>query len=238
VAGIGATRFKPGDGVFGYTSLMRDGAYAEWMVARETELALAPASLEFTHAAALPVSSLTAWQSLFDTAKLSKGQTVLVHAAAGGVGSVAVQLAAWKGAKVIGTASATNADFVRRLGASTVIDYAKTPFETVARDVDVVFATRGGEVLERSWGVLKRGGVLVSIVDAPSEERAKQHGVRAASVYVKPNSTQLAEIARLVDDGKLAAQVEKVLPLGQARQAHELSRTGHTRGKIVLVPGP
>jgi NADPH:quinone reductase-like Zn-dependent oxidoreductase len=159
---------------------------------------------------------------------------VLIHGAAGGVGSFAVQLAKWKGTHVIGTASARNQAFIQELGADESIDYTKTRFDDVVRDVDVVFDTVAGETQTRSWKVLKKGGILVSVASPPSAEDAVKNGVRQAFVFMVPNASQLAEIAKLVDSGKLKPVVETVLPLSEARRAHELSQTGHTRGKIVL----
>ncbi|MEP0834615.1 NADP-dependent oxidoreductase [Microcoleus sp. AS-A8] len=227
-------KFKLGDPVYGYTSLLRDGAYAEFIVAKQEEIALKPASLDFIQAAAIPIAALTTWQALFDTAALQVNQKVLIHAASGGVGSIAVQLAKAKGAYVIGTASARNADFVRELGVDEFIDYQSTPFETVVHDVDVVFDTIGGDTQERSFGVLRTGGFLVSIVGAPSQELTAQHDVRSAMLPAQPNATQLSEITQLIDAGKVKPFVETVLPLSQARQAHEMSQSGRTRGKIVL----
>jgi NADPH:quinone reductase-like Zn-dependent oxidoreductase len=159
---------------------------------------------------------------------------VLIHAAAGGVGSFAVQLAKWKGARVIGTASKRNHDFLRTWGADETIDYTGTRFEDVVHNVDVVLDTMAGDTQTRSWKVLKKGGILVSILAPPSPEEATAHGVRPGYVFVQPSATQLAEIAKLVDSGKLRPVVETVLPLSEARQAQELNKTGHTRGKIVL----
>ncbi len=227
-------QFQTGDAVYGYTSLYRDGAYAEFIVAKTTEIALKPTSVDFLEAAAIPVAALTPWQALFDTAGLSANQRVLIHAASGGVGSLAVQLAKAKGAYVIGTASARNADFLRKLGTDEIIDYQTTKFETVVQDVDVVFDTIGGDTQERSFGVLRKDGWLVSIVSPPSQETAAQHGVRSTMVGVQPDGGQLKEIAALVDSGKLKPYVETVLPLKEARQAHELSQSGRTRGKIIL----
>jgi NADPH:quinone reductase-like Zn-dependent oxidoreductase len=185
-------------------------------------------------AAAVPVGALTAWQALFDTAKLQENQKVLIHAASGGVGSMAVQLAKAKGAYVIGTASARNADFVRELGVDEFIDYQSTPFETVVHDVDVVLDTIGSDTQVRSFGVLRKDGFLVSIVELPSPELTTQHGVRSAMLPAQPNAAQLNEITELIDSGKLKPFVETVLPLSEARQAHEMSQSGRTRGKIVL----
>src|SRR5437899_749317 len=168
---------------------------------------------------------------------LSKGQKILIHGAAGGVGSIAVQLAKWKGAHVIGTASGRNQAFLRELGVDERIDYENTRFEDVVHDVDAVLDTLGGDTQNRSWKVLKKGGILVSIVAPPSAEEAANHGVRSAFMSVHPSSAQLSEIAKLVDAGKLKPVVEPVLPLSDARRTHELNETGHARGKTVLKVG-
>ena len=233
-AGTGTMRLKAGDEVFSRPDIARDGAYAEYIVMRESEVALKPRSLDHIHAAALPLSGLTGWQSLFDAGGLAAGQRVLIHAAAGGVGHLAVQLAKWKGAHVIGTASERNHDFVRQLGADQIIDYDTERFEEVVQPVDVVFDTVGGDVQERSWQVLKPGGILVSIIQPPSAETAKAHGVRQAFVFTQPNAAQLAEIAQLADAEKLKVIVETILPLSDATRGQELSERGHGRGKIVL----
>lgn len=233
--GPGVTRLKVDDEVYGLPDIGRDGAYADYIVVRETAVALKPKTIDHIHAAAIPLAALTAWQSLFDAAGLGTGQKVLIHAAAGGVGSFAVQLAKWKGAKVFGTASEGNHAFLRNLGADEVIDYHATRFEDVVHDVDVVFDTMGGDTQKRSWSVLKKGGILVSILGQPSVEEAAAHGVRQAWVLVQANAEQLEALADLVDAGKLKPIVETVLPLSEARRAQELSQSGHTRGKIVLV---
>ncbi len=232
--GAAVTSVKPGDEVYGYINLVKNGAYAEYAVAKEAEVAHKPKSLNFETASAVPVAALTSWQALFGIAKLSAGQKVLIHAAAGGVGSVAVQLAKAKGAYVIGTASAHNADFLRQIGVDEVIDYTATRFEDVARDVDVVFDTIGGETQERSYSVLKPGGFLVSTVSPPSQDLGKTHGVNVGMVQAQPDAAQLAEVAAMVDAGKIKPSVETVLPLAEFQRAHELSQSGRTRGKIVL----
>ncbi len=232
--GSGVTRLKAGDEVYSRPDIARDGAYAEYIVVREAEVARKPESIDHLQAAAIPLAALTAWQSLFDAAGLSADQKVLIHAAAGGVGSFAVQLAKWRGAYVIGTASRRNQELVQSLGADEIIDYEKRRFEDAVRDVDVVFDTIGGDTQKRSWKVLKKGGILVSILGPPSAEEAAAHGVRQASVFVQPNAAELTELAKLVESGKLKPLIETVLPLPEARHAHELSQTGHTRGKIVL----
>jgi NADPH:quinone reductase-like Zn-dependent oxidoreductase len=167
-------------------------------------------------------------------ARLQPGQKVLIHAAAGGVGSFAVQLAKWKGAYVIGTASERNLQYVRDLGADEVVDYRNHVFEADAHDVDVVLDTIGGETQRRSWQTLKKGGVLISTVQPPSMEEAAAFGVCGSQVSVQPNGEQLSQIGQLADSGRLNVLVETVLPLTEARRAQELSETGHTRGKIVL----
>jgi len=231
--GSGVTKYRSGDALFGQVA-DRSGSYAEHALTMEAYVAHKPEGLDDIRAAALPVAGLVAWQSLFDTAKLTSGQTALIHGAAGGVGSFAVQFAKWKGARVIGTASGDHAAQVRQLGADEVIDYRKTKFEEVARDVDMVLDTVGGETQERSWKVLKRGGVLVSLIQQPSAEKAAAHGVHGFIVYQKGNGDQLAAIADLVVKGKVKVSVETVLPLQDARKAQEMSKSGHSGGKIVL----
>lgn len=232
--GAGVTEFKIRDEVYSRPDLARNGAYAEYIVVRENEVALKPKSIDHIHSAAIPLAALTAWQALFDAAKLSAGEKVLIHAAAGGVGSFGVQLAKWKGAYVIGTASKHNHEFLRSLGANETIDYNSTRFEDVVRDVDVVLDTMAGETQTRSWKVLRKGGTLVSILTPPSAEEAAAHGVRQAYTFVQPNPYQLVEIAKLVDTGKLKVVMGTVLPLSEAGKAHQLSQGGHVRGKIVL----
>ena len=167
------TAFKVGDAVYGMLDFMRNGAYAEYVAARPMHLALKPSSIDHIRAGAVPLASLTAWQSLFEVAGLKSGQTVLIHAAAGGVGHFAVQLAKWKGAKVIGTASAGNEGFLRELGADEVIDYRISRFEEAVHDVDVVLDTIGGDTQERSWQVLKKGGILVATLGISSPDAAR-----------------------------------------------------------------
>jgi NADPH:quinone reductase-like Zn-dependent oxidoreductase len=233
--GSGASRLKPGDEVYSRPDLARDGAYAEYIVVRESEVALKPKSIDHAKAAAIPLTGLTAWQALFDAGKLSAGQTVLIHGAAGGVGHLAVQFAKAKGARVIATASKKNHDFLRSLGADELIDYNTTKFEDVVHDVDVVLDTITGETQDRSWQVIKRGGIYVSILQPPNQEKAAARGVRAAHVFVQPNVDELDEIARLVDSGKVKPVVEKVFPLKEAAAAQQAVATHHTRGKIVLT---
>lgn len=232
--GPGTDRLKVGDEVYSRPDISRDGAYAEYIVVRESLAALKPKSIDHVHAAAIPLAAMTAWQALFDAAGLSRGQRVLIHAAAGGVGSFAVQIAKWKGAYVIGTASTRNQDFLRELGVDSAIDYQSVAFETVVRDVDVVLDTLGGDTQARSWMVLKKGGVLVSTVSPPSAQEAAARGARQVYFFLEPKLAQLEAITKLVDSGKLKSIVNTVLLLAEARLAHELSQAGHVRGKIVL----
>ena len=232
--GSDVTGFKIGDEVIARPGFNRDGSYAEFIAVPATEVVRKPKSLDHIHAAAFPHASLTAWISLISTANLSAGQTVLIHGAAGGVGHIAVQLAKLRGARVIGTASGYNQEFLHQLGVDEAIDYNTTKFEDVAQQVDVVFDTIGGDTQERSWSTLKPGGMLVSVVQPPSEERAKALGVRASLVGAFSNPAILAEVAGLIDEGKLKPYVSKVLPLCEARKAQEMIGARHTRGKIVL----
>lgn len=223
------------DRVYALASIARDGAYAEYIAVKGTEVALSPESLDFEHAAAVPLAALTAWQCLFPTAGLGAGQKILIHGAAGGVGHFAVQFARWAGAHVIGTASARNHDFLRGLGAHEVIDYAAAPFEQAVRDVDVVLDTQGGEIWNRSWQVLKAGGLMVSTLHAPPAEGLEAAaGKRGAFVFVQPDAAQLAEIAALIDSGRVAPALERLFPLREAAAAQSHSQAGHARGKIVL----
>lgn len=204
------------------------------MTIKAENVAPKPASLDFIQAAAVPQAALTAWQALFETGGLHAGQTALIHAAAGGVGTFAVQLAKWKGVNVYGTASASNLDFLRYIGVDEPIDYATLNSEAIARRVDVVLDAVGGETQDRSWIVLKPGGVLVGTVTPPSEEAAAAHDARHAFHMTHGSRQQLREIAALMDEGHIRPIVQEVIPLQEARRAHELSQTGHVRGNIVL----
>src|SRR6266705_1466807 len=230
-AGDKATQFKRGDEVY---ALVKRGVYAEYVVANATVVAKKPRTLDHVYAAAVPVAGQTALQALFEVAQLRAGQKVLIHGAAGGVGNFAVQFAKAKGAYVIGTASSRNETFLRELGVDKMVDYQKTRFEDVVHDADVVLDTIGGDTQERSFKALKKGGILVSIVQPPSQELATKYGVHALFYGAHPSSSDLTEIAKLIDSGKVRTVLETVLPLAEARRAHELSQSGHARGKIVL----
>jgi NADPH:quinone reductase-like Zn-dependent oxidoreductase len=223
-----------GDAVYALSSFCRDGSAAEFIAIRAADVAPKPQSLNFQQAAAVPLAGLTAWQALFDHAQLEKGQRVLIHGAAGGVGTYAVQLANWKGAKVIATASAQDNDFLVELGAAEVIDYARENFEEKVKDVDVVLDAVGGETQQRSWSVLRRGGILISIVSPVAAEKAASFGLRGAFFIVEPNRAQLIQLGELIDKGTLRVIVGVVLPLARAREAFQQAPTVHKRGKIVL----
>lgn len=231
--GLEITKLKKDDEVYGKILV---GCYAEYVIVKETELGRKPNNLDYNEAAAIPMGALTSWQAIFETAKLESGQKILIHAASGGVGSMAVQLAKAKGAYVIGTASAKNEKFVKNLGANEFVDYTKTNFEEVVKDVDVVFDTVGGATLERSYQVLKKGGFLVTIVEKPSQELAEKHSVTAQHIASQPNPKQFEEITQLIEQNKIKPYVEKVFSLSEAKEAQILSKEGHTRGKMILVP--
>jgi NADPH:quinone reductase-like Zn-dependent oxidoreductase len=233
--GPGVTALTKGAYVYAMLDYGRDGAEADYTITLPGELAPKPRTLDFVQAAAVPLSALTAWQGLFEQARLVAGQSVLIHGGAGGVGVFAVQLAHWAGAHVIATASARNHDFLRELGANEIIDYTTTRFEDMVHDVDLVFDTVGGDTLQRSWQALKPGGVLVSIVSPPPPaDVVKGHAVRFVWFIVEPNREQLVQIGELIDAGKLRPIIDAVFPLSQARQAYKQGTKGHMRGKIVL----
>ncbi len=235
--GAGVADDLLGEEVFGLTDFWRDGDEAEFTLALPTEFAKKPRSLNFVQAAAVPLAGLTAWQALFDRADLNAGQTLLVQGAAGGVGSFAVQLGRWAGARVIGTASARQMDFLKELGVNEVVDYTMTRFQEVVHYVDVVLDMVGGETTDLSLSVLKPGGILVSVVRQPSKEKAATYGVRSDYFIVHPDSAELTRLGELFDGGQLKPVVEKVYPLAQAREAYSRAWQGHNRGKVVLQVG-
>jgi NADPH:quinone reductase-like Zn-dependent oxidoreductase len=223
-----------GDKVFAFIGQDR-GAQSDYVVVRAVELVAMPDGLDFAAAAAVPLAAMTAWQGLFDHGDLQAGQRVLLHGAAGGVGHLAVQLAKWKGATVFATAGEKDLEFVTSLGADTVIDYKKQRFEDVATDIDLVFDTQGGETQDRSFGVIKAGGTLVSTLE-PDEARAAELGIRIAPRWhADPNAEQLGQIADLLGQGRLAVEVARSFPIEQARDAYRFAKEGHPRGKVVLT---
>ncbi|HXV44557.1 MAG TPA: NADP-dependent oxidoreductase [Anaerolineae bacterium] len=247
--GSGVTNFQIGQAICGRAP---NGTYAEYTTvlakapaltpnaersrvsAAVIPLAPKPETLSFDEAATLSGGATTAWTALFEDGGLQAGQCILIHGAAGGVGLFAVQFAKWKGAQVIGTSSTANVDFVRSIGAETVIDYITTPFEEVVRDVDFVLDTIGGETLQRSMKIVKRGGTLVSVVAEPSPELAQEYGIRAINNVVFPTSEHLRKVAQLIDKGYAKPTIRRTFALHEASQAHELVQTGHGRGRIVL----
>jgi NADPH:quinone reductase-like Zn-dependent oxidoreductase len=229
-----ATDLRVGEAVYALTDFSRDGAAAEYIAVHAADLAPKPSNLTHTQAAAVPLAALTAWQAFFDHARLAKGQRVLIHGGAGGVGTYALQLAHRAGAHVITTARQQNESFVRGLGADEFLDYTNVRFEEKVHDADVVLDTIGGDTLDRSWQVLRPGGTMVSVVaPIPAQEPAK-YGLHGVFFIVEPNRTQLLEIARLIEAGELRPIIEGTFPLADARQAFEHSLKGHNRGKIVL----
>ncbi len=231
-AGAKVTRLKIGDSVYAYP--MWGGGYAEYTVATEGEATIKPKSISFVEAAGVPLAALTAWQALIDRANLSSGQTILIHGGSGGVGSFAIQIAKACGAKVIATASTPNQDLLKQLGADVAVDYTKQKFEDIAKDVDVVLDSVGKDTLERSYGVLKKGGFIATLVARLDQAELDKHGIHGASISVKPNAGELAEITKLIDEKKIKPIVSMVLPLSDAVKAQEQAATHHTRGKIVL----
>ena len=231
-AGANVTKLKVGDAVYGYPTF--GGGWAEYVTVQEWEVAAKPASLNFVEAAAVPMGALTAWQALVDVAKLQAGQTVLIHGGSGGVGSFAVQIAKTLGARVIATASTTNQDLLKQLGADEAVDYTKTRFEDIAKDVDAVLDPVGKETLARSYDVVKKGGIVMSLVARPDPVELKKRGIRGAGISVHPDAEDLTEIAHLIDGGKIKPIVTEVLPLSEAIAAQQQAATHHTRGKVVL----
>ncbi|MFE1170916.1 NADP-dependent oxidoreductase [Streptomyces sp. NPDC058773] len=240
--GLGVTLFEPGDTVFGMPRFPHPaGAYAEYVTAPARHFARLPADLDHVRGAALPLAALTAWQALVDTAQVQPGARVLIHAAAGGVGHLAVQIAKARGAYVIGTARRAKHDFLRGLGADELIDYTEQDFATAVQDVDIVLDTIGGDYGARSLRTLRPGGSLVSILppdDSLPADQARAAGVRAQFVLVEPDRAGLQAVADLVNTGKLRVNIDSVLPLEDAAKAHALGETGRTTGKIVLTVAP
>jgi NADPH:quinone reductase-like Zn-dependent oxidoreductase len=225
-------KLKPGDAVYAY--VLWGGGWAEYAVATEGEAAPKPKSLSYIEAGAVPLAALTAWQALIDTAQLGAGQTALIHGGSGGVGSFAVQIAKERGAKVIATASTRNQDILKQLGADVAIDYTKTRFENIAKNVDVVLDTVGGETLARSYAAIKAGGIVTSLRTRPDQAELDKHRIRGAPIAVKPDADELAKIGQLIDEKKIRVVVSQVLPLTDAAKADQQAETHHTRGKVVL----
>jgi NADPH:quinone reductase-like Zn-dependent oxidoreductase len=240
--GEGVTNWKQGDEVYAYCRkpVIQFGCYAEYVVVPEGFVAPMPKTASFTQAASIPLAALTAWQSLYDAAGLKEGQTILIHAGAGGVGGFAIQLAKLRGAHVISTASAVNHAYVRGLGADEVIDYTSMDFREAVKavhpeGVDVVYDTVGGEVQVKSAEMIKPGGTMVSILAYVDEAAIQARDIQTRYVFVSPNGEQLRELAQLFDAGQLKTRIAAELPLAEAAEAHRRMETGHTAGKMVLA---
>jgi len=236
-ANAGGAGWRPGDAVFSRPDLARNGTYAEFVAVRAAECARKPRTIPHAAAASLPLAGITAWEALVDTAAVKPGQRVLVHAGSGGVGSLAIQIAREHGATVIATTSSRNRALVESLGAQQVVEYDKARFTEVLEPVDVVFDTLGGQVQDDSWQVLRPGGILVSIISPPDQEKAAAHGVRGAFVFIGPNAPVLERLAAMVDGGRLRPVVGAEFGLRDVARAHALSESGRAVGKIVLLAG-
>jgi NADPH:quinone reductase-like Zn-dependent oxidoreductase len=234
--GAQSTRFKIGDEVAGMVGI-GGGGYAEKVVLEEAAMARKPPEIDHVHAAAIPLAGQTAWQGLFRYGQLTAGQAVLIHGGSGGVGHFAIQFAKAKGARVLTTVSTERLEFARTLGADVVIDYKTQRFEDLAQELDMVFDLVDGETRERSWKLLKKGGVLVSTLTEPSQQTAVQYGVRALRYTVEPDGKELAEILSLVGSGRVKPHVQKTYPLKEAAQALKCVEHGDSTGKIVLTSG-
>lgn len=236
----GMHRFEPGDEIFGFPTFPREvGGYAEYVAAPSRQMVRKPLNMTHEEAAALPLAGLTAWQGLVDTARLKSGDRVLIHAAGGGVGHLAVQIAKAVGAYVVGTSSVAKRDYVLGLGADEVLAYDEVDFERHVGDIDIVLDLIGGDYPERSFTTMKRGGILVSGVDRTRTEmweRAAAAGVRFAGIIVEPDQIGLDALVGLFARGQLRIDVQEAFPLDRAADAHAALESGHTRGKIVLVP--
>ena len=231
--GSDVTGLKEGDDVFAL--LDRDhGGYAEYVIAGSESVAPMPSSIDYNHAAAVPLAAITAWQGLFDHGKLKTGERVLIHGAAGGVGHFAVQFAKERGAHVIASARAEDHDLLLQLGADEVIDYKSERFEDRARDVDLVLDLVAGDTQKRSWKSLKKGGRMVSTLNAPSKIEGALHDVKGTAFMAHPDRSELEEIGRLIDSGKVQVIVQRTMPIKDVRRAHEFIEHEHVRGKLVL----
>jgi len=230
------TKFKVGDEVFARPA-MESGTYSEYVAVEEDLVALKPKSLSFEEAASVPLAGLTAWQCLVDFGEIKKGDKVLIHAGSGGVGSFAIQIAKSFGAHVLSTASGKNEAFLKELGVDEFINYETTDFTEVAKNIDLVVDTMGGDILEKSQSVIKKGGRLVSITGEPNAEKAAANQITAESLWLNPNGKQLAELGELIEKGEVKSTIGHTFPLTAEglREAHELSATHHAKGKIVIT---
>ena len=229
--GAKVTKLKVGDPVYAY--LLWGGGWAEYCISNEAESAIKPKSLSFVEAASVPLAALTAWQA-FEPAKLQPEQTVLIHGGSGGVGSFAIQIAKARGARVIATASVANQDLLKQLGADVVIDYTQPNWEANIHDVDFALLPVGGETMRRTYGVMKRGSTIATLISRADLAELEKRGIRGEPVFSHPDSQELTEITKLIGAGKIKPIVSQVLPLTEAAEADEQAETHHTRGKIVI----
>jgi NADPH:quinone reductase-like Zn-dependent oxidoreductase len=236
--GAKISKLKAGDPVYAFFTLEGEGGYAEFVLAKEDEVSVKPKTISYEQAAAVPAAGSTAWQALIESAHLSAGQTVLIHGGSGGVGHMAIQIAKAQGARVIATASTANQDFLKEMGADEAIDYTKTKFEEVAKDVDVVLDAVGGETLTRSYAVVKKGGVIVSIAGEFDQAALDARALRGVSLVSSPKTGTFEGLTRLIEAGKLTPVVSETLPLAEAAKAQTQIASRHTRGKIVLQVAP
>lgn len=234
-AGPGVTGFEPGQAVYGQAgALSGQGSFAEFTLIKAEQLAAKPVSLDFLPAAGLPLTGSSAYQALVDHMNLQKGQKILIHGGAGGIGSLAVQLAKHLGAYVAATAGADDTNFVKELGADEIIDYRSQDFAGLLKDYDAVFDTVGGETNRKSYTILKKGGALVSMVAQPDPELVKTYGIQYTSQFTRTTTERLTKVAELVDGGAIKVHIDKVFPLEQAGEALECQKTGRPRGKVII----
>ena len=233
--GEGITNVKQGDEVYGMANAMAGGSFAEFTAVDAKSLSMKPVKTTHAEAASLPLVGLSAWQSLVEHMHLSKGQKILIHGGAGGIGTIAIQLAKYLGAYVATTVSQKDNDYVKLLGADEVINYQNEKFEEKLKEYDAVFDTVGGETYQKSFQIIKEGGVIVSMAEQPNEELMKKYKVSAKSQFTQPNTDQLTKLASLVDDGIIKPHVDKSFPMEQAKEAFTYQQTGSPQGKVVII---
>src|SRR5260370_13734737 len=230
--GSKVTKLKIGDPVYAY--LLWGGGWAEYCISNETESAIKPKSLSFVDASSVPLAALTAWQALIDVGKIDKGQTVLIHGGSGGVGSFVIQIAKARRARVIATASTANQDLLKQLRADVAIDYTKQKFEEIAHDVDLALMPVGGETMTRTYGVMKKGGTIATLISRADPAELEKRGIRGAPIFSHPDTNERSEITKLIDSRKIKPICSQVMPLTDAAKADAQAQTHHTRGKMVL----
>ncbi len=234
--GEGISKYKKGDEVYGYASILGggSGSFAEFVSADAKVMALKPKNITHVEAGALPLTGVSAWQALVDHMGLSRGKKILIHGGAGGIGSIAIQLAKHLGVYVVTTVSAKDMQYVKEQGADEAIDYKNQSFEDLVHNYDAVFDTVGGETYVRSFKVLRKGGIIVSMLEQPPSDLIKQYGVNAIGQLTQVNSERLSKLAELVDKRVIKVHVDKTFPLEQAGEALAYLQSGHPRGKVVL----